>query len=236
MSVDNNVAVVRCHFNLFATYDETIADAIWAEDILFHEPHQVIQGRDAAKARSRTFRDAFSDSAATVHEEVAQDDKVAARYTLVGTHQAPFAGIPASGKRVTLSGIAIFRLVDGRIVEGWGCADFLGFLQQTGGAATVRRPRAMGDRGSRASGSDRRNHMGTSMNSTTGAAERTIMLRCRAWTAAIRDRDDARKGALMVGDLAFTSMGPTASSSSRRASQAQPCSSVRRCAVGRWAR
>jgi steroid delta-isomerase-like uncharacterized protein len=132
MSVDDNIAIVRRHHDLLAIYDEASADAIWAADIVFREPQQVIQGRDAAKARFRAFRDAFPDIAATVHEEVAQADKVAVRYTLVGTHQAPFAGRPATGQRITLSGIAIFRVVDGRIVEGWGCADFLGFLQQIG--------------------------------------------------------------------------------------------------------
>jgi steroid delta-isomerase-like uncharacterized protein len=132
MAVDDNVAIVRRHYDLLHHYDEATADAIWAEDIAFYEPQQVIRGRDAGKRRFRAFREAFPDITATLYEVVAQDDKVAARYTLEGTHRAPFAGVPATGKRVTLTGIAIFRLVDGRIAEGWGCADFLGFLRQLG--------------------------------------------------------------------------------------------------------
>jgi steroid delta-isomerase-like uncharacterized protein len=132
MSVEDNVRVVRRHHDLLRHYDEATGDEIWAEDIVFREPHQVLRGRDAARARFRAFRDAFPDVAATLHEVVAQDDRVAVRYTLEGTHQGSFAGAPATGKRVTLSGIAIFRLADGRIAEGWGCADFLGFQQQLG--------------------------------------------------------------------------------------------------------
>ena len=132
MTLEDNVAVVRRHHDLLAHFDEAAAEAIWADDIVFREPQQVLRGREAGKARYRAFRAAFPDIAATLHEEVAQDDKVAVRYTLEGTHRGPFAGVPATGKRVTLSGIALFRLADGRIAEGWGCADFFGFLQQLG--------------------------------------------------------------------------------------------------------
>ena len=132
MSVEDNVRLVRRHHDLLRYYDEATGDAIWAEDIVFHEPHQLHRGRDAMRAGFHAYREAFPDVAATLHEVVAQDDQVAVRYTLEGTHQGAFAGVPATGKRVTLSGIAIFRLADGRIAEGWGCADFLGFLQQLG--------------------------------------------------------------------------------------------------------
>jgi steroid delta-isomerase-like uncharacterized protein len=99
---------------------QAAAEAIWADDIVFREPQQVVRGREAGKVRFRAFREAFPDIAATLHEVVAQDDKVAARYTLEGTHRAPFAGVPATGKRVALAGIAVFRLTGGRIAEGWG--------------------------------------------------------------------------------------------------------------------
>src|SRR5262245_12397986 len=146
MSVRDNVAVVRRHFELLRHYDEAGADAIWAHDIVFREPHQVIRGRDAGKRRYREFRAAFPDIEATLHEVVAQDDLVAARYTLEGTRQAPFAGTPASGKRATLAGMGMFRLVDGRIAEGWGCADFFGFLQQLGAIPGREQPAVSGQR------------------------------------------------------------------------------------------
>jgi hypothetical protein len=47
----------------------------------------VLRGREAGKARFRAFREAFPDIAATLHEVVAQDDLVAARYTLADTHR-----------------------------------------------------------------------------------------------------------------------------------------------------
>jgi len=146
MSVEDNVRVVRRQHDLLRYYNDAAGGAIWAEDIIFREPHQVLRGREATRARFRAFRDAFPDIAATLHEIVAQDDQVAVRYTLEGTHQGPFVGLPGTGKRVTLSGIAIFRLASGRIAEGWGCADFLGFLQQLGALNPPVQPGGSGER------------------------------------------------------------------------------------------
>jgi steroid delta-isomerase-like uncharacterized protein len=146
VSIEENIAAVRRHFDLLRHYDEAAADAIWAEDVEFREPHQIIRGREAGKRRYCAFRKAFPDIDATLHEVVAQGDYVAVRYTLEGTHEGPFAGIPATGKRATLSGMSIFRLAGVRIAEGWGCADFYGFLQQMGALPA---PPATGPAGAR---------------------------------------------------------------------------------------
>jgi steroid delta-isomerase-like uncharacterized protein len=132
MSIEDNVAVVRRHNDLLANYDDAAFAEIWADDVVFHEPHQVLRGREAGRKRYRAFRDAFGEVALTLHEVVAQGDFVAVRSTLRGVHEGTFAGVPATGKRVTLSGMGMFRLEGGRIVEVWGCSDFLGFLQQLG--------------------------------------------------------------------------------------------------------
>ena len=57
---------------------------------------------------------------------------VVERFTARGTHQAELMHIPATGREVSLPGINILRLRDGRIVERWGVLDLLGFMQQLG--------------------------------------------------------------------------------------------------------
>jgi predicted ester cyclase len=76
--------------------------------------------------------DAFSDLKRPVEDMVAEGDKVVARWTSVGTHDGSFQGIPPSGKTVTTSGITVFRLENGKIVEEWSESDMLGMLQQLG--------------------------------------------------------------------------------------------------------
>jgi steroid delta-isomerase-like uncharacterized protein len=57
---------------------------------------------------------------------------VVLRWSLTGTHRGAFLGIPPTGKAVTLRGIDMYRIHDGKIAEHWNVVDMLGFCQQTG--------------------------------------------------------------------------------------------------------
>ena len=63
---------------------------------------------------------------------IAESDKVAIRVIMHGTHQGEFFGIPTNGKLVTVSGIHMLRIANGKLVEHWGNNDDLGLLQQLG--------------------------------------------------------------------------------------------------------
>ena len=63
---------------------------------------------------------------------IAKGDKVVVRWTLHGTHTGEFWGVPPTHKVITYSGINIWRLRDGKIVEEWGSMDMLSVLQQLG--------------------------------------------------------------------------------------------------------
>ena len=74
----------------------------------------------------------FPDLHYTVEDMVAEGDKVVTRLTLSGTQQGAFLGIPATGTHVTISDIEIFRITDGKMVQCWVQADYLGLMQQLG--------------------------------------------------------------------------------------------------------
>ena len=63
---------------------------------------------------------------------IAEDDRVMVRWTSHGTHQGESRGLPPTGKQVTNSGINIFRIADGKIVEVWDIFDRLWVWQQLG--------------------------------------------------------------------------------------------------------
>ncbi|HEY7030438.1 MAG TPA: ester cyclase [Thermomicrobiales bacterium] len=69
-------------------------------------------------------------------------DYVTVRWTLRGTHLGEFRGVPPSGAEVTYTGISIFRIECGRIVETWDEADLYGLLQQIGGLPATGEPAA----------------------------------------------------------------------------------------------
>ena len=78
------------------------------------------------------FRAAFPDMQVTVGEMLAEGDKVAYRLSWTGTHTGEFMGIPATGKRVTVSETHIDQIADGKLVRHNGDTDQLGMLQQIG--------------------------------------------------------------------------------------------------------
>ncbi len=75
---------------------------------------------------------AFPDMTTSLEDIIAEGDKVVVRYTMKGTHQGTYRGIPGTGKKFTQSGISIFRIQDGKFLETWMMNDTLGLMQQIG--------------------------------------------------------------------------------------------------------
>jgi steroid delta-isomerase-like uncharacterized protein len=74
----------------------------------------------------------FPDFRATIEDMIAEGSKVAVRFTFRGTHQGDFVGIPPTSKQVTMQGIDILRVENGKVTELWGQEDMLGLMQQLG--------------------------------------------------------------------------------------------------------
>ena len=92
----------------------------------------VIQGPEGAMAFVPVAKAAFPDFRFEVLDQIAEGDKVATRWQFAGTHEGPFQGAPPSGRQVVMTGITIFRLADGKLVDGWTNEDLLGLMQQIG--------------------------------------------------------------------------------------------------------
>ena len=63
---------------------------------------------------------------------MAGEDKAAVRWTLRGTHEGEWLGIPPTGRRFEIPGMYMIRIQNGKIVEEWRNADRLAMLQQLG--------------------------------------------------------------------------------------------------------
>jgi steroid delta-isomerase-like uncharacterized protein len=75
---------------------------------------------------------AFPDLRMVEADSVKEDDKIALRWLLSGTHQGQFMGVAATGRRVEAMGMDIVRVAGGKIVEHWGEFDVMGLLRQIG--------------------------------------------------------------------------------------------------------
>jgi steroid delta-isomerase-like uncharacterized protein len=78
------------------------------------------------------FTAAFPDSRISIQSCIAEDDTVVSRWTLTGTHQGQFQGIPATGRPVKFNGLEFNKVTDGNIVEHWSMFDNLALLRQIG--------------------------------------------------------------------------------------------------------
>lgn len=78
------------------------------------------------------FYQGFPDIYHTIDEVIAEADKAVVRFTLRGTQTAAFMGIPATGKSIEVSAIAIMTFVDGKVTQLTAQFDQFGMLQQLG--------------------------------------------------------------------------------------------------------
>ena len=137
MSAEENKRISRrVAEEVFSQGKVDLVDELVAENFVNHDPAappDLPPGREGLKALARFYKSAFPDAQITVEDQVAEGDRVVTRYSARGTHEGDFAGMPATGKQVTGTGITIDRIEGGKIVESWNQFDQLGLLQQLGG-------------------------------------------------------------------------------------------------------
>lgn len=88
--------------------------------------------RKEQMSKLRSFRDAFPDIELVLEEASADRDLVWFRSTMHGTHEGDFLGMPATGRRVEVSLLDLWRVSEGRVVEQWGGPDVLDLARQLG--------------------------------------------------------------------------------------------------------
>jgi steroid delta-isomerase-like uncharacterized protein len=88
-------------------------------------------GLDGLRDRVSIFLSATSPHF-TVHDVIAEGDRVVVRWTNAGKHVGEFFGIPPTDREFTIAGIDIHRVQDGRLAEHWHVVDQLTMLQQLG--------------------------------------------------------------------------------------------------------
>jgi steroid delta-isomerase-like uncharacterized protein len=134
MTVAENKEIVRRLFEEDISGGSVAAAAeIIHPDFFDHtNPPGMQRGLEGHNAVVSLFRGVFPDLTWAVDDLIAEGDKVVARTTMTGTQLGDFFGIPASGKSVSMTGVHIVRIADGKIIEHWGSNDDLGLMRQLG--------------------------------------------------------------------------------------------------------
>jgi steroid delta-isomerase-like uncharacterized protein len=131
---DNETLVRRFFSEVFNQGDLEAVDAFIHPQHENHDPTapEVPKGPDGVRRLVELYRSAFPDIHFEHEDIVDLGDKVAHRWTFTGTHRGEIMGIEPTGREVTVQGIEINRIADGKIADSWAISDALGMLEQLG--------------------------------------------------------------------------------------------------------
>jgi predicted ester cyclase len=135
MSAEHNEAIVR---RIYSEYldelDPSAADELLDADVVLHGVGAFGEGygRENVKEGFSAFLSGFAERHTDVEDVIAQGDRVVVRHTHHLKHVDEVLGIPPTGQRLSVWGIDIFRIEDGRIAEWWVIDDNMGMMQQMG--------------------------------------------------------------------------------------------------------
>ncbi len=134
MSAENKAVVRRFIEEIWNKRNMAVIDEIFAPNYVNHDPSSPDFGRGPESVRRLTsfYLSAFPDTRFTIDDQISEGDRVLTRWTARGTHQGDLRGIAPTGRKVTVTGMTVSRVSNGKIIEDYENWDALGLMQQLG--------------------------------------------------------------------------------------------------------
>ena len=125
MSIEQNKVIVsRIWQEIFNEGKLDLVDELYDKGYIYHGPGgQELKGLDGLKRYKKELRRFFPDLRFSLGNMIAEGEKVALHWTMRGTY-AP------RKKQMTISGMIISRIVDGKCLEDWEIFDRLSIAEQ----------------------------------------------------------------------------------------------------------
>jgi len=134
--MEDNKRLMQRFVEFINTASEKLAHELISPAAVFYVPGrpEPMRGPAGYLAIIGMMRGGFPDIQWTLEETIAEGNNVAARFTMRGTHQGVFFGVPPTGKKIAVQAMNFYRWSKGQIVGERGQPDLLGLLQQIGAA------------------------------------------------------------------------------------------------------
>lgn len=127
----NKELVGRFYKEVFVDWNLALVDEVVDPQFRSHDwPAGWPTGPQAFLNFYAGVRSAFPDTRYEVDDLIAENDRVVVRWRLLGTHLGDFRGTAATGRSITLKGIAIYRVAEGKLMERWVVYDLHGLIEQ----------------------------------------------------------------------------------------------------------
>ncbi|QNR85940.1 ester cyclase [Pedobacter riviphilus] len=131
----NKAIILKLYKDVLVDWNMPMVDELVAENFISHDwPKGTPAGPQSFKAFYSKIKVTLPDASYHTEDIIAENDKVAVRWRLQGTQEGDFEGIAATGKPITLNGIAIYRIADDKVQERWVFTDLQLLLQQVDSA------------------------------------------------------------------------------------------------------
>jgi predicted ester cyclase len=142
MTAEENKALVRYWFQELDKRNFDVIDELLPADYLDHNPPipDLPPGREGVRQASLMLDGAFPDAVHIIEDQMGEGDKVMTRLTTRATFLGEIFGFRPTGKVVEVKGIAVHRVVNGKLVEHWANMDMAGFMEQIGATTEAQSP------------------------------------------------------------------------------------------------
>ena len=128
----NKALVTRYYDQVLNQRDLAALDDLLAPSFTSWLPDGAGIGRAEYRDAVIASHQAFPDLVVEVLDQLAESDKVATRWRARGTHNGPFAGIPATGRPVTITAMHLHRVSGAKLTEHWEQIDLFRLMRQLG--------------------------------------------------------------------------------------------------------
>jgi steroid delta-isomerase-like uncharacterized protein len=134
MSIESNIQLMERFVEFINSANENLAQEIISTDARFYVPGQPepMHGPEGYLAIIGMMRSGFPDIKWSLEDKIVEENKVAARFIMTGTHNGTFFGVPPTGQNIKVHATNFYRISNGQIIEEYGQPDMLGLLQQIG--------------------------------------------------------------------------------------------------------
>jgi len=132
LSLEENKAIVRKMLEAINKQSLASMDELMAPDFVLHMHAQQMQGWEVNRQVIEDEIKAFPDLHVSIEDIIAEGEKVCVRLKETATHKGEYRGLAPTGNKLSYTVVAIWRIVEGKIVEGWIVYDQMDFLRQLG--------------------------------------------------------------------------------------------------------
>jgi steroid delta-isomerase-like uncharacterized protein len=150
MPTENKAIIRRLYEEVWKKRNLKIIDELVSPSHALYEPNAPDShvGPRAYKTTVNRFFSGMPDLSFTVQDMIAEKNKVVVVWVISGTHQGELYGFPATNKKVSVEGITIHHVENGKILDSYASWDALGMMRQLGAQLPLKQSASRGAHGS----------------------------------------------------------------------------------------